>query len=252
MTVKVQAIDRAIRILKLFSEERKELKLTEISEELDLNKSTVHGIISTLRYHRLIDQDEETQKYRLGLYLMELGERVANSMDIIQISHPIIDELCTTMEETVHLAALEGKEVVYIDKKESNQSIRIISAIGARNPAYCTGVGKAMLAFKDVDEIYESLPDELVQLTPNTITDKEELLRELEEIRLQGYALDNEENSAGLTCVAAPIFDSTGKAVYAISVSGPTMRMNYKQIEKAREIVMESTKKISKELGYKF
>lgn len=252
MTIKVQAIDRAIRILKLFSEERKELKLTEISEELDLNKSTVHGIISTLKFHGLIDQDEESQKYKLGLYLMELGERVANSLDIIGISHSIIDELCTTMEETVHLATLDGEEVVYIDKKESNQSIRIISAIGARNPAYCTGVGKAMLAFKDLDDIYKSLPDELAQLTPNTITDKEELLKELEKIKTQGYALDNEENSVGLTCVAAPIFDSTGKAVYAISISGPTIRMNYKQIEKAKEMVIEGTKKISRELGYKF
>lgn len=250
-TGRVQAIDRAVMILKLFSDERKELKLTDIADELDLNKSTVHGIISTLKYHGLIDQNEETQKYRLGLYLMELGDRVSNSLDIIEISNPIIKDLCSKIEETVHLGALDGPEVVYIDKKESNQSMRIFSAIGARNPAYCTGVGKAMLAYIDFDKLEEFLPNELVKLTPNTITDKKELAKELSQIREQGYALDNEENTVGLTCIAAPIFDKTGNAKYAISVSGPTVRMNYKQIEKAKELIINSAKEISVQLGYK-
>lgn len=250
-TGRVQAIDRAVMILRLFSDERRELKLTDIAEELDLNKSTVHGIISTLKYHGLIDQNEDTQKYRLGLYLMELGDRVSHSLDIIEISSPIIKDLCSQVEETVHLGTLDGDEVVYIDKKESNQSMRIFSAIGARNPAHCTGVGKAMLAYRDMDKLEELLPDELVKLTPHTITDKKELIKELSQIREQGYALDNEENTVGLTCVAAPIFDKNGEAKYAISISGPTIRMNYKQIEKAKELVMDSTKRISRKLGYK-
>jgi len=250
-TGRVQAIDRAVMILRLFSDERRELKLTDIAEELDLNKSTVHGIISTLKYHGLIDQNEDTQKYRLGLYLMELGDRVSHSLDIIEISSPIIKDLCSQVEETVHLGTLDGDEVVYIDKKESNQSMRIFSAIGARNPAHCTGVGKAMLAYRDMDKLEELLPDELVKLTPHTITDKKELIKELSQIREQGYALDNEENTVGLTCVAAPIFDKNGEAKYAISISGPTIRMNYKQIEKAKELVMDSTRRISRQLGYK-
>ena len=250
-TGRVQAIDRAVMILRLFSDERRELKLTDSAEELDLNKSTVHGIISTLKYHGLIDQNEDTQKYRLGLYLMELGDRVSHSLDIIEISSPIIKDLCSQVEETVHLGTLDGDEVVYIDKKESNQSMRIFSAIGARNPAHCTGVGKAMLAYRDMDKLEELLPDELVKLTPHTITDKKELIKELSQIREQGYALDNEENTVGLTCVAAPIFDKNGEAKYAISISGPTIRMNYKQIEKAKELVMDSTRRISRQLGYK-
>lgn len=103
---------------------------------------------------------------------MELGDRVSHSLDIIEISSPIIKDLCSQVEETVHLGTLDGDEVVYIDKKESNQSMRIFSAIGARNPAHCTGVGKAMLAYRDMDKLEELLPDELVKLTPHTITDK--------------------------------------------------------------------------------
>ncbi len=250
-TGRVQAIDRAVMILNCFNEDRKELKLSDISEILDLNKSTVHGIISTLKYHGLIDQDEETQKYRLGLYLMALGERVANSLDIIEISSPIIKELCIKAEETVHLGTLDNMEVVYIDKKESNQSMRIFSAIGARNPAYSTGIGKALLAYVGKEKLNKIIPDELEAYTANTITKKSDLLKELERIRQNGYSMDNEENNVGLTCIAAPVFDNHGFAKYAISVSGPTIRMNYKKIEETKELVVEAANEISKKLGYK-
>lgn len=248
---RVQAIDRAVSIMKLFNEDRRELKLSEISDALDLNKSTVHGIISTLKYHGLIDQDEETQKYRLGLFNMSLGELVQKSLDIRDVTTPVVDKISSVLDETVHIGMLEDTEVVYINKKESNQSMRIFTTIGARNPAYCTGVGKVMLAYKNKDFLMEKLPEKFVELTPKTITEKSELIDELVDIRNQGYAIDEEEFSMGLTCVAAPIFDYTGNVKYAISVSGPTIRMTVEKINESIVILKKAAKEISYKLGYK-
>jgi DNA-binding IclR family transcriptional regulator len=248
---RVQAIDRAVMILKCFSEKRRELKLSDIADELGLNKSTVHGIISTLKYHGLINQNEENQKYRLGLYLLELGETITNSMDIREIASPIIKDICSKIEETVHLGSLDNTDVVYIDKQESNQSMRIFTTIGTRNPAYCTGIGKAMLAYADPEILMGNLPEKLEKFTNKTITDRAELLKELESIREKGYSMDNEERIEGLTCVASPVFDHSGKAKYSISVSGPSIRMTKEKIEETIKLVKEAAKEISNRLGYR-
>jgi DNA-binding IclR family transcriptional regulator len=248
---RVQAIDRAAMILKLFSENTRELKLTEISEQLDLHKSTTFGILNTLKYHGLIRQNEENQKYCLGTYLLELGNLVLNSMDIHQIASPVLSELRNSIEETVHLGMLDGLEVIYIDKQESYQSMRIFTTIGTRNPAYCTGVGKAMLAFQDPEIIQHKLPDELRAFTKYTITSKEALMQNLKEVKVNGYAMDFEERIEGLTCVAAPIFDYMGQVRYAISVSGPTIRMTEEKIEKTIGILRSAADEISKKLGYR-
>lgn len=248
---KVQSVDRAILILKCFSKRRKEMRLTEIADELNLNKSTVHGIMSTLKYHGLIDQDKETQKYRLGIYLMELGEIVLSSIEIRDIAHPIMEEVSKRLNETVHLSKIDHGELIYLDKVESSQSMRIFTNIGARMPAHCTGMGKAILAYTDKEEVDKLLPDDLDPITKYTITEKKELLLQLEDIRKKGYAIDNEESSIGLRCIAAPIFDYKGEVKYALSVSGPTVRITDKTTEGIIKIIMEAVKIISYKLGYK-
>lgn len=251
MNTRVQAIDRAVMILRCFSEKKRELRLSDISGELDLNKSTVHGILSTLKYHGLIDQDEETQKYRLGLGLIELGSIVMNSMDVREIAEPFIRDIRDRLQETIHLGTLDKSEVVYIDKQESNQSMRITTTIGARKPAYCTALGKAMLAYLPPEILTELLPEQLPKFTPTTITDKSQLLEELSKIRKNGYSFDNEENIEGLKCVGAPIFDHTGNARYGISVSGPAIRMTQDKITEAITILTAAAKEISYRLGYR-
>lgn len=250
-TGRVQSVDRVVQILKCFTEKRPELKLTEISDELGLNKSTVHGLINTLKYHGLIDQDEDTQRYRLGIYLMRLGDLVSSSIDIIGIARPFIVYLCNQVEETVHLGRLDDLEVIYIDKVESTQSMRISSARGARNPAYCTGVGKAMLAYLDKKKLNQILPEKWEGFTPTTITEKEKLLIELEKVRESGFAFDFEEKDIGLTCVAAPIFDHAGKVNYAISVSGPSIRMTDEKIELTKVLLKKATLELSQKIGYR-
>lgn len=244
-------MDRAILILKCFTENKRELKLSEISDQLGLNKSTVHGIINTLKYHGIIDQNEKTQKYRLGLSLIELGGLVISSMDVRNIAYPIIEEVCEVLEETVHVGILSGIEVVYIDKKECNSSIKISSKIGSRNFAYSAADGKVLLANLDEEIQKQIIPENIKKNTPNTITDKQQILYELALVKKRGYALDNEENLEGLICVAAPVFDYTGEAKYGVSVTGPTVRMTKEKIDKAINVLLDATKRISYKLGYR-
>ena len=249
-TGRIQTIDRTIKILNCFSEYQPERKLSEISEEIGLNKSTAHGILNTLKYHGLISQDLESHKYRLGLRLMELGSRAANSLNVIHIAGPIIREICNEVEETVHLGTLNGKEMVYIDKIESWQSMRIASSVGARLPAYSTGMGKAIMAFLNHEDLMKAIPDVFKPFTPYTITNMDEFLKELETIRKNGYAIDNEENSIGLKCVAAPIFNHEGKVKYSISVSGPGVRMSDGKMDKIILLIKKACSDISERIGY--
>lgn len=248
---KVLSVDKALIIIKLLAEKGRDMKLTEISEELDINKGTLHGLISTLKFHGFIDQDGKTQKYRLGLYLIELGDTASKSLDIIQITSPIIEEVSNRLQETVHIAKLDNFDVVYVDKKESKQSMRIYTSIGSRNPAYCTGVGKAMLAYLDEDTLNMLLPEKVEKFTPNTVTNKEEFIKRLKLIKEKGYALDNEEFSIGLKCVAAPIFNHEGKAIYGLSVSGPSVRMTEEKIQESIKLIKLAAEKISRKIGYK-
>lgn len=246
----VQSVDRAITILKCFNERKKELKLSEIAEQLGLNKSTVHGIINTLKFHGLVEQDEKTQKYRLGLYLISLGETVINSIDVRSIGYPLIEEVCETLEETVHVAVLDCMDVVYIDKKECDNSIRISTRIGSRFPAYCTADGKVMIAYLDLKKQMRIIPDDIPKYTKNTITDKMELINKLVEVKENGYAIDNEEYETGLVCVAAPILDHTGEVRYGISVTGSSQRMTEEKIAISIKLLKDVSERISRRIGY--
>lgn len=248
---RVQSIDRAVYVLKCFSERKKELRLSEISEQLGLNKSTVHGIVNTLKYHGLIDQDEKTLKYRLGLNLIGLGQLVIDSMDARGIGYPILEDICRELEETAHVCLLDGAEVVYVDKKECNESIKISTIIGSRSPAYFTADGKVLLASLDLEEQMNLIPETMEKFTPNTITSRKKLLKELSKIKTMGYAIDNEEYILGLICVAAPVYDYSGKVKYGVSVTGPSVRMTEEKISRAVEVLVKSTKKISYLLGYR-
>jgi DNA-binding IclR family transcriptional regulator len=247
---RVQSIDRAVAILDCFSEEKKELRLSEISERLGLNKSTVHGIISTLKYHGFISQDEETQKYKLGIRFVEFGDLVINSMNIRNAAVPVIDAVCERIEETVHIAMLDGLDVVWIEKRECTKSIKTSTKIGARLPAYTTADGKIIICYQNKDKIKNYLPKRIPQYTKNTITNKGEFIKKLEEMKKNGYAIDNEEYVEGLKCVAAPIFDHNGKVRFSLSTTGPAFRMDEERIKELIVIIKEAANEISHRIGY--
>ncbi len=247
----IQSVDRALQILDVFSLKEKELGVTEIAHRLDLHKSTAFGLLTTLEYWGCIEQNRQTGKYRLGLKLLELGDRVKEGLDLRVLALPFLQELVERYRETVHLVVHDRGEVVYIEKVEGPTAIRMYSQVGKRAPMHSTGVGKVILAYRPLQEVDALIEEKgLSSYTPNTITDPEVLREELIKIRKNGYCFDNEEIEVGLRCVAAPIMDSQQEVVAAISLSGPSMRMTDEQMKELIIPVKETALKISWSLGF--
>ncbi len=249
---RIQSVARALAILNVLAEARTELALHEIAERMGLAKSTVHGLISTLKDFGYIEQCAFTYKYKLGLRLFEVGSIVALGWDVRTVAAPYIQKLLEEMRETVHLVILDKHEVLYIDKRETTESLRIASQVGMRLPAHCTGVGKTIMAYLDHEESQEIITKKgLPRFTRNTITDPLTLEAELGRIREQGYAIDNQEIMDSLKCVAAPIRNQSGKVISAISISGPISRMQGERFQKAIDLVVRTGNTISEKLGYR-
>lgn len=244
----IQSIVRARDILNCF-EDTDELGVTEISNKIDLHKSTTFNIISTLERCRYLEKNDISGKYRLGIELFRLGTKVDS--DLRKIALPYLENLVTQFKETVNLVIRADEYVIYLEKIESPHSMRISTAVGSRLPINATAVGKAILSGLPDNELLETIAGlSIVRFTENTICDKNNLLESIQQIRTSGYAEDFEELEIGLTCVAAPIFNHAGNAFSAISVSGPTSRMEEeirKKIGKSLDII---TRQISTKLGY--
>jgi IclR family transcriptional regulator, KDG regulon repressor len=247
----IQSIDRALRILDLFDEYETELKITDISERMQLHKSTVHSLLKTLQSRNYIEQNVENGKYRLGMKLFERGNLVIRSLDIRTISKKYLIDLSVKTENTVHLVILDGKEGIYIDKVEGSSATVLYSRIGRRIPVHCSAVGKALVAHKNGVELNEILDGYVYkQHTPNTLTNENAFIAELENVRSNGYAMDREENEPGITCLAVPIWDHSGSVVAAMSMSQHSAGVNEEKLDRTVQMLKEAANKISIELGY--
>jgi len=198
-----------------------------------------------------VEQNIATERYRLGMKLLFLGGAILERMDIRHEAHDSLEELSEIVNEAVHLVVPDGFRAIYIDKLDSNKTIRMYSQIGRKAPLHASAVGKAILAFSGEDFVNEVIERGLFKYTSKTITDPQILLRHLKMIREQGYAVDDEENEEGIRCVGAPVFDYTGKVIGAISVSGPTVTVLQERVENIAKYVMDCAKKISLRMGWK-
>jgi DNA-binding IclR family transcriptional regulator len=179
-----------------------------------------------LEGHRLVERSAESGRYRLGLRLFELGSRASSTLDLREHSRPHLSRVLSETQETVHFCVLDEGEALYLEKMEPQRSVRMASSIGRRAPVHCTAVGKAMLAALPEAEVDLVLRRHgMKALTRHTVTDAADLKAQLKLIRSRGYAIDDEENEEGVRCVAAAVRDCLGRAVAAISVSGPSFRM---------------------------
>ena len=242
----IQSIDRAVQILHCF-ESKQQLSLAEICAAVKLHKSTVYGILTTLKNNDFLQKDEDTGVYSLGLGLYKLASSV--NLDLRRISLPYLQELCNTVSETVNLVMPDGINIVYVEKCESKSSMHISTNIGTQLPMYCTAVGKAILAYMDQEQASRILDQsQLVAKTVNTLTGKEMLMETLKETRRRGYAVDMEELEYGLVCVAAPVINSLKQPIAAVSCSGPIRRINSATLASYGEKVMQCAIKISERI----
>lgn len=244
----IQSVNRAIQIIRCF-EDNEELGVTEISKMVDLHKSTTFGLISTLEMNKLLEKNVYTGKYRLGLELFRLGTKVNSTLR--HIANPYLEKLVKMYQETVNLVTRDDLYIIYLEKVESDRSMRISTMVGGRLPLYCTAVGKTIMANLPNEEIHNILSRvEFTRYTDKTLCDAKSILESLEKARNKGYAEESEELEIGLSCVAAPIFNHLGSPFAAISLSGPTFRMTEDFRKEISFTLMQYTQEISMKLGY--
>ncbi|MBU8683933.1 IclR family transcriptional regulator [Bacillus haynesii] len=221
----VKSAVRVVRIFELLSNHPDGLTVKEISKELSLPQSSTFNLAATLLDEGYLQQDA-IKRYRLGAKLIQVGTAAMESIDISSQGVPFLKQLMDGVQETVFMAVLSDDQLVYIAKIDNNRSIRTTAQPGSRKPLYCTGLGKAFLAFMPEDK-RKGLLDrmEFIRFTGHTITAREELEKQLQTFLEQGYAVDNEENEEGLFCLAAPVYGPDGVMKAAISTAGPKERM---------------------------
>ena len=249
----INSVLRAAKLLECFSLDNPALTNSQLARMLGLNKSTITRLVYSLEDAGFLRKNPKTGEYSLTYRLFRIGSVYINQIDFRTEARPLLSELASSIQETVHLAVLNDFEVFYIDKVEGSQSVGMMSRIGNKSPAYCTGVGKILLAYRSEDEIDRYLRVfELKRYTPNTITNPEELKLHLQRIRQQGYTMDDSEHEADIKCVAAPLHDASGKVVASISIAGPGFRINRERMEEELlPAVVQTARNISIRLGYK-
>lgn len=221
----LSSVRNAARVLKEFGPHDRELGVSELARRLDLGKSTVHRLVSTLVAEHLLEQDPYSGLYRLGLAVHDLAA-AATPNDLHEAVSGLLETLRNRTGETVQVAVLDGREVVYVERIDSPHTLRLFLEVGRRNWAHSTGTGKALLAYLPDDELSALLDGwEMPALTPYTITDRARLIEELRETRRRGYALNLNESEVGVLSVSAPIRDRSGRVIAALSVAGPAQRM---------------------------
>ncbi|NLY74499.1 MAG: IclR family transcriptional regulator [Firmicutes bacterium] len=248
---KVQTIERTLDIIELLATAKEGLGVTEIGRKIGLHKSTVYRLLNALAKRGYIEKDPKNSTYKIGLKFIEISGLFLKKLELKTEALPYMRKLAEIIGQPVHLAILEGTEVIYIEKVELVNSIRMYSQIGKRVPAYCSAIGKILLAGLNPEALREVLENiKFERLTPNTITTKKELLRELESVKEKGWAVDNEEHEPDIRCIAAPIIDYTGKIIAAVSVSGESRIINPESDFEIAGHVVETAASISKRMGY--
>lgn len=245
----IHSVEKACDILLSYNEGNLEYGITELSKKLDLTKSTVHKLLITLEHKGLVVQNQENGKYSLSVRIFELASYYLNKIDVHATVKPHMEELAEEFKETVHFGVLDENQVVYIEKIEGKQSVNIYSKIGRRSPLHCVGVGKAILANLPQERFEEIVNQDLAKYTNHTITEPLKLERELNRIRENGYAIDDEEYEEGIRCVAAPVKNLEGKLIGAMSVTGPANRMTNEKLHDIASVLLENVKAISIKLG---
>jgi DNA-binding IclR family transcriptional regulator len=247
----LSSVRNAARLLKVFRSREKELGVSELARRLGLGKSSVHRMLGTLAGEGLIEQNPETGNYRLGIVMFELGEAVRVHLDLHTAVGPVLASLREQTRETCQVGVLDGYEVVYVDRLESPQTLRLFTETGRRVPAHCTSSGKVLLAHLAAgprDRLLHAMP--LPALTPRTIIDPAELEAELARVRRRGWAEAVDEREFGVTSIAVPIQDRRGQVVAALSIGAPTARLSGVARKRLAPVLVEAGEAASRRLGW--
>ncbi len=230
-----------------------ELSLGELSNRLSMDKATVHRLINTIKEAGYVNQSKEDKKYSNSYKLFVMGNKVVKRTGIKKVARPYLEKLADRAQETVNLGVRADNKIIYIDKIESNSTIKVRLDIGTSVPIYCSGLGKALLAYDSKQEITKYINNTCFEkFTEKSIINKSRFLEELSNVRINGFSFDDEEYVEGLICFGAPIFDFHGSPIAAVSVACPKYRYDEsKHLELYSELILETAREISMQLGYR-
>jgi len=248
------SVHKTFAVLEYFTVQKPEWGVTELAKEIGTNKSTVFRFLAQMQAIGILDKDNQTERYRLGLKLFELGNRVQLRTAFVEKTHPQLVSVAKSITETVHIAVLKNHQVFYIDKVESPQGLKISSHIGSYLPAYGIALGKVLLAFLPEEEQNKSLDyifnkNKTTAFTKNTINNKKQMQAELLKIRKRQYAIDREEYEIGLICVAIPIFNQKQQVVASLSASGPANRFKEAEVKNYVATLKKGALAIQEKIG---
>lgn len=248
----VQALERAFDILDILSLEPEGLGVTQIAERAALHKSTAHRIVSALAERGYIEKSPNGNLYRIGLKMVDIASVYLNNVELKTEARPFLRDLTQKTGFTSHLAILDGMSAVYIDKVDMEQHIRLYSQIGRRIPTHCSALGKCLLSGLPANELDERLKNyPFTVFTEHTLTGASELCIQVNRVRVDGYAIDDEEHDPGIRCLASPVFDYRGKVAAAVSVAGPVGNLPQKRVPEAAALVMQTAAEISVRMGFR-
>ncbi|HSW35056.1 MAG TPA: IclR family transcriptional regulator [Candidatus Limnocylindrales bacterium] len=240
------SVSKALSIINLLAEQEDCLSLTQISTALGLSLSTTHHLISSLKMERYVEQNQSNKKYGIGLRLFEISLSNNYYQLLAKIAGPVLENMSDETGESSNLAVLIDGQITYIAQRHSSQMMKTFVQLGKRSPVHCTGVGKVLISELSEEAIEQIVKKHgLIKYTANTITSLEGLKEELEKVKINQYAIDQEEREDGVVCIAAPVFSSTKKITAAISISGPTSRIKEKDLPRFIELLKKHTQYLS-------
>lgn len=248
----VQALVRAFAIIDTFATApTPSLSVTEVAQRLHLHKSTAHRLLTTLERIGYVTQDEATQRYRLGLKVLDLAASVAAKVDVRARAVPVMERLVRAAQETVHLGVLIDDEVVCVESIASPRPVSLMRMVGKRGPVHVSSMGKVLLAYQSDEVIARVLATKgLPRLTERTITEPLVFREHLRAVRERGWAANTGEEEPGIGCVAAPVWNHQGEVIAALSIAAPETRLAGANVERLAELAVAGAREISEALGY--
>ena len=241
-------VGKALYVLDMVAAAGRPVRFSELLSESIHPKATLYRLLQTLVNQGMLAYDTGQQTYSLGIRLVRLAHAAWRQSSIAPIARPVIDDLAAKVGETVHLAQMDGGQVLYVDKRNATVPVEMFAQTGKVGPGYCTGVGKALMAFMDETRQAEVIQKQsFFRFTPNTLTDAEQLQRELVAIRADGVAFDREEHEPGIICIAAPILVEGRRAIAAVSITTTTQRNRLEDLDKLRPDLLETASRIAAE-----
>ena len=239
-------VGKALDVLDKVAAKGRPVRFSELLNESQHPKATLYRLLQTLVSQGLLAYDDALQAYSLGIRLVRLAHAAWRQSSIAPIARPFIKELSEIVGETVHLAQLDGGQVLYVDKRNAADPIDMYSQAGKVGPGYCTGVGKALMAFQEPTELDEIIKKQaFYKYTEATLVTEEMLRADLQKIRAEGVAYDREEHEPGIICVAAPILSSKGRPIGALSVTTSTLRKDLEELKEVRPVLLDTASKIA-------